>query len=171
MQKDESKTFGGKVYKSAKIAFIQNYILIMAIIVLSLLLIPLYDLLYYSDVPLAIFIWAGFGLIISVLLDQPAVERMFRRYVLTDIDVIKYDGVVRKRIFSIPIQSIGEIKVRQGFFGRFFNFGDVEVTGFKESIVIKGILYPQEVHEIIQERMREMVKGLHQPHQQPKEKA
>src|SRR5438445_4220702 len=160
MKKDESKQFGGKVYKSARIAFIQNYILIVGLIILSLLLVPLSDLL----LPWIVFVWAGLAIIASILIDQPAVERMFRRYVLTDIDVIKYDGVVRKRIFSIPIQSIGEIKVKQGFFGRFFNFGDVEITGFKESITIKGIIEPQSVHEILQTKMREMIHGIHQRH-------
>src|SRR2546427_13001412 len=111
--------------------------------------------------PWIVFIWAGIALICSALVDQPAVERMFKRYVLTDIDAIKYEGLVRKKIFSIPYQSIGEIKVRQGFFGRFFNFGDIEITGFKESITMKGILFPHKVHEIIQEKMREIIKGFH----------
>jgi membrane protein YdbS with pleckstrin-like domain len=79
-----------------------------------------------------------------------------RKYVITNNEVMKVEGILRKKKFAIPYQSIADVKMSKGVVGRIFNFGNIEIMGFKEPIHMKGIRNPDEVLRIIENKVNLM---------------
>ena len=53
----------------------------------------------------------------------------------------------------VPFQSVADVRVSKGIVGRIFNFGDVDVIGFKDGILMKGMKNPEEIQRIIQSKL------------------
>ncbi len=143
----------GVMYKTSRISYIQNYILIFLVFVILLLVFPLLDIL---GNPIHLVIFFGLLMCMSALSEEPEWERIFRKYVITNNEIIKLDGWIRKKTFTIPYQSVADIRVSKGFVGRLLNFGNIEIVGFKEGIIMKGIRNPEETQNIIKNKINLM---------------
>jgi len=72
-------------------------------------------------------------------------------YYLTNLRLIDERGIIGKRIMSIPLKRIQDIKCRFGIWGRIFGFGDLEIesAGTYGKIVFDFIPSPREFKEKI----------------------
>lgn len=152
----------GLVYKTTRISYISNYFLIVLVLVLLFFVWPYLQLKiiftsYYDLLPFAIF--STFLVTITFLLEEPSIEQIMRKYIVTNNEVIKVEGLIRRKRISIPHGNVSDIRVKKGVWGRILNFGDVEVTGFRENIVMKGIRSPDEVYKIIENKVSLMREG------------
>jgi membrane protein YdbS with pleckstrin-like domain len=153
----------GSIFKTSRISYVQNYSLVVLAVVFLVLVWPYLHLKIlftsYADLlPFAIF--AGFIVLITFLIEEPTIEQIMRKYVVTNNEVVKIEGLLRKKKISIPHGNVSDIRVKKGIVGRIFNFGDIEVTGFRDNIVMKGIKNPDEVYKIIENKVSLMREGL-----------
>ena len=104
--------------------------------------------------------------IASGFAEQPEWERLFKKYIITNNEIIKIEGILDKKQTVIPYQSVADVGITKSFLGRIVNVGTVNVRGFKEGgdIVLKGVRNPEEVQRIIQNKMNLLrettIKGL-----------
>lgn len=54
------------------------------------------------------------------------------KYVITDRRVIQIFGVINKNITDSSLEKVNDVKMEQSFFGRLFNFGDIEILTASE---------------------------------------
>ncbi len=50
-----------------------------------------------------------------------------REYIITNRRVIQISGVVNKNDFDSSLEKVNDVKMSQSFFGRMFDYGDVEI--------------------------------------------
>src|SRR5512135_2310825 len=55
-----------------------------------------------------------------------------REYVVTNRRVIQISGVFRKDVVDSSLEKVNDVKMSQSFFGRLFDFGDVEILTASE---------------------------------------
>jgi len=158
----EARGERGIVVKTAKKSYLVNYVLAF---LLAILLSILYPFIFShlntqftlqprsATEAIGTFIVLGFIMGIGLLIEEPFVERMMRRYIITNEEVIKIEGVIRKNRLAIPTRSISDIDVHKGLLGRIFNFGDISVRGFKNDILIRGVSEPEVFYRIIKNKV------------------
>lgn len=150
----------GIIYKVSRVSYISNYILLALLIVLFYFVYTRYDL-QFSFVPKTIdvfrdtMIMMGFLLAGTFLIEEPTVERLFRHYIVTNNEVIKVEGLIRKKRIGIPYQSVADVTVDQGVVGRIFNFGTIHVSGVGRGndITMKGMRDPNTVYRVIKNKI------------------
>lgn len=54
------------------------------------------------------------------------------KYVVTNRRVIQIFGVIKKNITDSSLDKVNDVKMEQSFFGRVFNFGDIEILTASE---------------------------------------
>jgi len=151
----------GIKYKAARKAFMGNYFL-ATLAIFFFLLVALRFNLYFSLIPLSFdalinnIVILGFFWVISFMFEQPILEGMIRKYYVTPNEVIKIEGIFNKNRVALPYQSIADINVSKSFFGRIFNYGNVKVAGFKDSIEMRSMSDPEEIQKIIQNKINIM---------------
>lgn len=50
-----------------------------------------------------------------------------RKYIITNLRVIQMSGVINKDVIDSSLEKVNDVKLTQSFFGRIFNFGNVEI--------------------------------------------
>lgn len=60
-----------------------------------------------------------------------------REYVITNRRVIQIAGTFNKRVMDSSLEKVNDIKMVQSFFGRLFNFGDLEILTASEAGIDK----------------------------------
>jgi len=83
-------------------------------------------------------------------------ERAMRHYVITNTEIIKVEGILRKRRVIIPYQSVSNVDVYKGVLGRMLGFGDVNVIGFDAEIRMRGVRDPDTFYRIINNKIARM---------------
>jgi membrane protein YdbS with pleckstrin-like domain len=153
----------GLVYKTSKISYISNYLIMVLAAVLFFLLLP--NLKFTPSPKTLSEYWPtlailGFLTLIIALFEQPSIERWRRRYIVTNNEIIKEEGILRKLKVTIPFQSVADVKIEKGIIGRILNFGTIHVTGFGQNnvIVMKGMHNPEEIYSIIRNKIHLMRK-------------
>lgn len=149
----------GITYKTTRISYIGNYFLALLVLVLLILIYPKLNFtIFITNMQELISYLIFFAFVISAtfLMEEPTIEQWIRKYVITNNEVMKVEGILRKHRFAIPYQSIADVKMKKGIVGRIFNFGNIEVTGFKEGIHMKGIKNPEEVLRVIENKVNLM---------------
>jgi len=149
----------GITYKTARISYISNYFIAALVVILLILVYPMLNftiVITNFEQLVSYLIFSGFLITITFLIEQPTIEQWIRKYVITNNEVVKVEGILRKKHFAIPYQSIADVKMHKGIVGRIFNFGNIEVTGFKEGIQMKGIKNPEEALRIIENKVNLM---------------
>ena len=139
----------GLRYKTARISYLLNYFLIILLSALFLIILPYLD---FQALWSQLVILLIFGLAIVLLL-EPEVERALREYFITDSEVIKVEGIIRKKKISIPYQSVADVRVVKGIIGRIFDFGNVTIKGIKDDIIMKGMKAPEQIGKLVEERI------------------
>ena len=54
------------------------------------------------------------------------------KYVVTNLRVIQVMGVFNKNVIDSSLEKVNDVKMSQSFFGRLFNFGDLEILTASE---------------------------------------
>jgi len=144
-------------YKTSFISFLDNYVLSALAIVFLLVLSTQFELTFtFSPKTTSQLISSltilGVILVVIILLEEPFFERMVRVYFVTDREIIKEEGIIRKNKISIPLQNVADVKMEKGVIGRIFNFGNVIVTGMKDTIKIKGVKNPENLYHLIKSK-------------------
>jgi uncharacterized membrane protein YdbT with pleckstrin-like domain len=58
-----------------------------------------------------------------------------RKYVITNRRVMQLSGVFNKNITDSSLEKVNDVKMEQSFWGRLFNFGDMEIlTGSEQGV-------------------------------------
>jgi uncharacterized membrane protein YdbT with pleckstrin-like domain len=60
-----------------------------------------------------------------------------RQYVLTNRRVIQVSGTFNKKVTDSSLEKVNDVKMVQSFFGRPFNFGDLEILTASEAGIDK----------------------------------
>ncbi len=144
-------------YKTSFISFLGNYVLSALAIAFLLVLSTQFELTFtFSPKTTSQLISSltilGVILVVIILLEEPFFERMVRVYFVTDREIIKEEGIIRKNKISIPLQNVADVKMEKGVIGRIFNFGNVIVTGMKDTIKIKGVKNPENLYHLIKSK-------------------
>lgn len=159
---------GGLVYKRSRISYIENYIIIaLAVVVLAMLwsawgiefsLSPKTQKQFVST--MAVF---AFMIIAVFLFEEPSIESFMRKYVVTNHEIVRIEGILTKKKTTIPYQSVANIKIHKSVLGRLLNYGTLHITCVGQAgndIVMKGIRNPDEVYNIIQNKISLMRKSI-----------
>jgi len=150
----------GVTYKTSRISYMGNYALLGLVLILFFLVWTKFDIEFSLSPKTphqlqSTLVAFGFLLAITFLLEEPSIERILRSYIITNHEVIKIDGFLRKHKITLPYASVADVQLHKGILGRIFNFGTVSVRGFKEGgeITIKGVRNPDEIHNIIKNKI------------------
>ncbi|MHA1742734.1 MAG: PH domain-containing protein [Candidatus Heimdallarchaeota archaeon] len=146
----------GLIYKTSRISYITNYFIIALIIIFLILLWQKFSLPLIprsSEEMFPFLVLLAFSALVAYLVEEAGLERLVRQYIVTNNEVIKIEGVLRKKRTAIPYQSVADIGVEKGVLGRIFNFGNVVISGFKDRITMRGLKNPDEVYRIIQNKI------------------
>lgn len=149
----------GITYKTTRIAYIHNYILAVLVFILFVMVYPKLNFTIFitnAQQLISYIIFFGFVLMMTFLIEEPTIERWVRKYVITNNEVMKVEGILRKKKFAIPYQSIADVQMNKGVVGRIFNYGNIDIMGYKEPIHMKGIRNPDEVLRIIENKVNLM---------------
>jgi uncharacterized membrane protein YdbT with pleckstrin-like domain len=93
-----------------------------------------------------------FGGVLVFLMIVIFLEWICTKYYLTDLRLTEKRGVIGKRIVSIPLDKIQDVKCEFGIIGRIFGFGDLEIesAGTLGKIIFHFIPSPERFQEKIQ---------------------
>jgi len=99
--------------------------LIIALIVISFLLLPM---VAFPVVPL------GFVLVLVPLIGMVRDVLIWynRQYIVTNRRVIQTAGVFSKDVVDSSLEKVNDVKLSQSFWGRMFDYGDVEILTASE---------------------------------------
>ena len=139
-------------------SYVYNYMLILLMMTFFYLVLVNYDIVFtlspnnFSESIETAVILAFFA-VIAYLFKEPVIERKFRKYMITNNEVMMSEGIFRKNIVVIPYQSISNIDVYRGILGRMLNYGTISVVGFKNKITMEGVDDPSLYYRIIQNKI------------------
>jgi uncharacterized membrane protein YdbT with pleckstrin-like domain len=117
----------------------QHWFILVSAIVLEIVII----LVIIGLTILAGFFWTEFALLIgaigTILLLLPLstmfrdiLDWMNRQYIVTNRRVIQISGVLNKNVTDSSLRKITDVKMLKSFFGRIFNYGDIEILTASE---------------------------------------
>jgi uncharacterized membrane protein YdbT with pleckstrin-like domain len=88
-------------------------------------------LLNYSEYPI---IALGFILLVFpvVSMFKDVLEWQSRQYIVTNRRVLQTSGVFNKSVIDSSLDKVNDVKMVQSFFGRIFDFGDIEILTASE---------------------------------------
>ena len=55
-----------------------------------------------------------------------------RQYIVTNRRVVQISGVLSKDVVDSSLEKVNDVKMSQSFFGRLFNYGDIEILTASE---------------------------------------
>jgi len=158
----------GLVYRRSYISYIENYIMAALALAFLFLLWPYLNINFYltPKTPqqlLETMVILLFACFLVFLIEEPSIEGYRRRYVITNHEIMKIEGIFNKKKTAIPYQSVANIKISKNVLARMLNYGTLQITCIgKEGndIIMKGIKSPDEVYNIIKNKislMRETI--------------
>lgn len=149
------------VYKTSHRSHLSSYVLAILVSVLFVLLFTTTPYLKQVRMPpttpaqfISTIIATSFLFLIMFLMQQPTMERFIRQYHITNIEVMKLEGIGSKKRVVIPYQSIAAVKVNKSIIGRILNYGDIEISGFGGNVIaMKGMSNPDVIYKIIENKI------------------
>ena len=148
----------GLFYKTSRRAYFWNYIIAGLVAVFLVLLVGRFDI-GFSLVPRSLdqmldtFVILGIASVILFLIEEPIMEGIIRKYHITTNEIVKIEGLLRKKRLVMPMQNIADVSIKKGILGRLLNFGDVDIRGFKDEFTMKGMANPEEIQRIVQAKL------------------
>ncbi|MCL4562398.1 MAG: PH domain-containing protein [Chloroflexi bacterium] len=78
--------------------------------------------------------WLGFFLLVipAIGLLQDYLNWSNKKYIITNLRVMQVAGVINKNVTDSSLEKVNDVKLSQSFWGRIFNFGDVEILTASE---------------------------------------
>lgn len=55
-----------------------------------------------------------------------------REYIVTNRRVMQISGIINKSVIDSSLEKVNDVKLEQSFFGRIFNYGDIEILTASE---------------------------------------
>jgi uncharacterized membrane protein YdbT with pleckstrin-like domain len=104
--------------------------IIAEIVVALIVLVAIFALMFAN--PIAAF---GFLLILIPLaiMTRDILAWANRQYIVTNRRVIQISGIFNKDVFDSSLEKVNDVKMTQSFFGRLFDYGDVEIMTASET--------------------------------------
>jgi uncharacterized membrane protein YdbT with pleckstrin-like domain len=141
--------------KTSRIAYLSNYLLASLILILLLLALPFLKIFVNTSHYIIFFAALIFT---AILLEEPEIRRFFRTYFITNNEVMKIEGIIRKNKLSIPYRNMTSVSFYKGVIGRIFNFGDISISAGQKELKLHGIRNPEEFVRIIENKVSLMKK-------------
>ncbi|MBI4010614.1 MAG: PH domain-containing protein [Candidatus Aenigmarchaeota archaeon] len=139
-------------YRTSRIHYLPNYIIVILVLIISFIISPMLNI-FGNLLHLAFF----FTLlsIASAFAEEPEWGRLWRKYIVTNNEIKKVEGLLDKKETIIPYQSVADVEVVKPLLGRILNVGTVHVRGFKEGgdIEMKGVRNPEQIQRVIQNKI------------------
>ena len=112
----------------------QHWFVLFSNILLEILLVVL--LVVGISAAAVVYPLAGFGFILVLvpligMLRDILIWRN-REYIVTNRRVIQINGVFSKDVVDSSLEKVNDVKMSQSFFGRLFNYGDIEILTASE---------------------------------------
>ncbi len=86
------------------------------------------------NIPLPVIILVGFVLMLLPMttLTRDILVWSNRQFIVTNRRVIQIAGVINKSVTDSSLEKVNDVKMEQSAFGRFFNYGDIEILTASE---------------------------------------
>ncbi len=81
---------------------------------------------------LAAIIAVGLSLIPAISMIRDILIWYNRQYIVTNRRVIQISGVINKNVVDSSLEKVNDVKMSQSFFGRIFDYGNVEILTASE---------------------------------------
>lgn len=148
----------GLFYRTSRRAYVWNYVIVALLVFFFYLVFTRFGLSFSLTPRTFEQIWQTFftlGILaaISFLIEEPVLEGVMRKYHITTNEIVKIEGLLRKKRLVVPMQNVADVSVRKSIIGRIFNFGDIDVKGFKDEFTMKGMANPEEIQKILQSKI------------------
>jgi uncharacterized membrane protein YdbT with pleckstrin-like domain len=101
---------------------------ILFIVVILIIVTVLLILLPYKILALGYFLL----IIPFVGMARDFVDWSSRQYIISNFRVIQVSGIVNKNVIDSSLEKVNDVKMGQSFFGRIFNYGDIEILTASE---------------------------------------
>ena len=137
-------------YRTSRISFLENYILATIILILLLLVFP--SLQIYENY-IHYFLFFGAIIFVAALINEPEIKKYFTTYFVSNNEVARIRGIIRKDKVSVPHANITSVNYTKGILGRIFNFGDVIINSSSATIKMEGVRNPEEIVRIIENKI------------------
>ncbi len=105
-------------------AFVLNFVLLILIILLA----------FFASVPLG-----PIGMALALLAVIPVLsfvreylEWWNEEYLVTNMRVIQAEGIINKHVIDSSLEKVNDVVLTQSFFGRMFDYGDIEILTASE---------------------------------------
>lgn len=107
------------------------HILPESVLIIGIILMVILALILLQG-PMA-FLWGLLLLLLPVIsMVRDILIYLNHKYVVTNRRVIQIFGVINKNVTDSSLEKVNDIKMDQSFFGRLFNYGDVEILTASE---------------------------------------
>jgi uncharacterized membrane protein YdbT with pleckstrin-like domain len=90
------------------------------------------SLAYPPSAPLALVIGLLLAIIPAVGMVRDVLIWYNRQYIVTNRRVIQISGVVNKNVVDSSLEKVNDVKMSQSFFGRIFDYGNIEILTASE---------------------------------------
>jgi membrane protein YdbS with pleckstrin-like domain len=134
-------------FKISRRSFINNYFISLSILLLMLLVDSIFGIPNLIFFPL---------MILSVFfLVEPEVSLVYYRYDIDSEKLTQTSGIITKKIEVIPWRLASKVELKQGVFGRIFNYGNIFVSDVSEApgITLRGVSKPGKILQLIEEKI------------------
>ena len=131
-------------YRPSRRYYLFYYILGILSLISLILLVPVLN--FYALLFLIIFTF--------LLFQYPEISRQLEYYEIDKNGVLLKRGILRKKVKMIPFSQVNSVNMKKGIVGRLLNFGNLEVSSAKGTIVMKGIVYPEEIYDLIKHKSK-----------------
>jgi uncharacterized membrane protein YdbT with pleckstrin-like domain len=115
-------------------------ILLEVVVSLAIILLVVLPPIFIPTIPAVIY----FGLLALLIpfgsLSKDVMTYFNHEYIITNRRVIQIDGVVNKNVIDSSLEKVNDVRMDQSFFGRIFNFGDVEILTASEQGINKFMM-------------------------------
>ena len=88
--------------------------------------------------------WVG-GFLGFVLLVRAEFQRLTTKYTITNVRLIRRDGILRHHTQYVLFNKVERIEVNQGILGRLLGIGDIFLDTGEDVVVLDGIRDPRRV--------------------------
>lgn len=136
------------MYRASRISYGENYLLVTLLLLTMTVVWIKIPHSWWSTV-----IIYGILVFIVALLVEVELKRITKGYVITNGELIKAEGIVRKKKVIIPYQDVSGAEVKKGIVGTILKFGTVIVKSSKNEIRMEDVKDPEVVFKIIQNKM------------------
>lgn len=89
----------------------------------------------------------GFFGLLSVLRGE--FGRLWTSYTITDLRIIRKDGIIRRRTMEIPFTQIERVELEQGLLQRLLNIGDLVIDTGDDTVTLNSLRHVTLIHSEI----------------------